>query len=93
MSDGRFFGEMIFTPFSETTVSDPFVSSVLPPESPARSMITEPGAMFFTPCSVIRIGARRPGIRAVVMITSCFVAFSSSASRTCWFSSSVSGRA
>ena len=45
------------------------------------------------PCLVIRIGAGRPGIWAVVMITSCLPAFSASASRTCSFSSSVSGRA
>ena len=49
--------------------------------------------MLATACAVIRIGALRPGIWAVVMITSCLVAFSASASRTCSFSSSVSGRA
>ena len=49
--------------------------------------------MFATAWAVIRIGAARPGIWAVVMITSWRAAFSASASRTCSFSSSVSGRA
>ena len=49
--------------------------------------------MFATASAVISIGAGRPGIWAVVMITSCLAAFSASASRTCSFSSSVSGRA
>ena len=93
MSDGRLTGEITFTPLSETTVLPASVSSQLPPESPARSTITEPGAMLATACLVSRVGAGRPGIWAVVMITSCFAAFSASASRTCSFSSSVSGRA
>ncbi len=62
MSEGRFTGEMTFTPLSETTVSPASVSSQLPPESPARSTITEPGAMFATASRVSRIGAGRPGI-------------------------------
>ncbi len=93
MSLGRFAGAITFTPLSETTVVRASVSSQLPPESPARSTITEPGAMLATACFVSRIGAGRPGISAVVMITSCLAAFSASASRTCSFSSSVSGRA
>ena len=92
MSLGRLRGAMILTP-SASTVWPASVSSLLPPVSPARSMITEPGAMFAIACLVIRIGAGRPGIWAVVMITFCFVAFSASASRTFSFSSSVRGRA
>jgi hypothetical protein len=46
-----------------------------------------------TPSAVTSNGAGRPGIAAVVMITSCFLAFSPIASRTWAFSSSVSGRA
>ena len=62
MSEGRLSGEITLTPFSETIVSPASVSSQLPPESPARSTITEPGAMLATACSVISIGAGRPGI-------------------------------
>ena len=93
MSDARFAGAITLTPLSETTVLRASVNSQLPPESPARSMITEPGFMFSTAWRVKRIGASRPGICAVVMITSCLPAFSASASRTCSFSSSVRGRA
>ena len=92
ISLGRLSGAMILTPPS-TTVSPAFVSSQLPPDSPARSTITEPGCMPRTASAVIRSGAGRPGIWAVVMITSCRAAASASASRTCSFSSSVSGRA
>ena len=52
-----------------------------------------PGCMPRTASAVISSGAGRPGICAVVMITSCRAAASASASRTCSFSSSVSGRA
>ena len=47
---GRLTGAITLTPFSETTVSPASVSSQLPPESPARSTITEPGPMFATAC-------------------------------------------
>ena len=67
--------------------------SCSPPVSAARSRITDPGPMLATPAAVIRVGAARPGIAAVVMITSRLAAFASIASRTCWFSSSVRGRA
>ena len=46
-----------------------------------------------TASAVISSGAGRPGIAAVVTMMSCLAAFSVSASRTCAFSSSVSGRA
>ena len=59
-----------FTPPS-TTVSPALVSSQLPPVSAARSTITEPGAIAATASAVISVGAGRPGIGAVVMITSC----------------------
>src|SRR6476620_11173805 len=71
---------MIFTPFS-TTVSPGFDPSTLPPVSAARSMITEPGAMPRTASAVISSGAGRPGIWAVVMITSCRFAAAASAPR------------
>ena len=76
-----------------STVWPACVSSQLPPLSPARSTMTEPGDMFRTASAVSSVGAGRPGIWAVVMITSCLAALSASASRTFSFSSSVSGRA
>ena len=92
MSLTRLSGPITLTP-STSTVSPGFEGSALPPESAARSMITEPGAIPRTASSVISTGASRPGIWAVVMITSCLAAASVSASRTWSFSSSVSGRA
>ena len=83
---------MILTP-STSTVSPGFDPSTLPPVSAARSMSTEPGAMLFTASAVISRGAGRPGIWAVVMITSWRLAASPSSPRSFSFSSSVSGRA
>ena len=83
---------MIFTPFC-STVWPGFEPSTLPPVSAARSMITEPGAMLLTASAVIRRGAGRPGIWAVVMITSWRLAASPSSLRSRSFSSSVSWRA
>ena len=48
------------TPFS-TTVSPAFESSQLPPDSPARSTITEPGCMSRTASAVISSGAGAAG--------------------------------
>ena len=56
MSLARFGGAITLTPPS-STVSPALVSSQLPPLSPARSTITEPGFMLRTPSAVIRIGA------------------------------------
>ena len=53
-----------------TTISSGRVSSQLPPRSAARSTTTEPGCIASTISVVIRIGARLPGISAVVMTTS-----------------------
>ena len=59
-SRGRFSGETIFTS-CRTTVSPGSVSSQLPPASPARSTITEPGFMPSTASAVTSFGAGRPG--------------------------------
>ena len=83
---------MIFTPFS-STVSPGFEPSTFPPVSAARSTITEPGAISRTASAVISSGAGRPGIWAVVMITSWRFAASASSPRSRSFSSSVSGLA
>jgi len=45
------------------------VVSTLPPDSAAKSIVTEPGGMFITISFVISTGAFLPGINAVVMIT------------------------
>ena len=68
-SAGGFDGPMIVTPLW-TTISSGLVSSQLPPRSAARSTITDPGAIASTISVVTRIGARLPGISAVVMTTS-----------------------
>ena len=83
---------MIVTSCS-TTVSPAFVSSQLPPESPAMSTITEPGAMRLTASAVTSSGARLPGTCAVVMTMSTLAITSASAARCCSCSSSVSWRA
>ena len=59
----------MLTPFT-TTVSPGLQSSQLPPCSAARSTTTEPGFIPCTMSAVMRIGARRPGISAVVMTAS-----------------------
>ncbi len=60
-----------------THVSPAFVPSQLPPVSAARSTITEPGRIPLIASSVIRTGAFRPGMAAVVitrsMSATCFV--------------------
>ena len=50
------------------------VSAQLPPFSAARSTITEPFFMLFTISSVMRIGAGRLGMSAVVMMMSTSLA-------------------
>ena len=57
------------TPCS-TTVWPGRVSSQLPPDSDARSTITEPGFISATIAAVTSTGARRPGTFAVVITTS-----------------------
>ncbi len=61
---------MIVTPFSVTTRSPATVPTTLPPLAAAMSTITEPGFMPATISAVIRVGAGRPGISAVVMTMS-----------------------
>jgi hypothetical protein len=92
MVAGRFSGDMIFTSWRITT-SPGSVSSQLPPASPARSTITDPGFMPCTAASVTSLGAGRPGTRAVVITTS--KPLIASVSACCWRarSSSVSSRA
>ena len=60
MLAGRFSGETIFTSW-RTTVCPGSVSSQLPPASPARSTITEPGFIPSTASAVTSRGAGRPG--------------------------------
>ncbi len=92
ISLGRLTGPITLTPPS-TTVSPALVSSQLPPVSAAMSTITEPGCIPRTASAVISSGAWRPGIAAVLMITSLRLAASASSPRSFTFSSSVSGRA
>ena len=60
----------IFTPFAVVTTSPALAPSTLPPRSTARSTITEPARIGSIIAEVIRIGAVRPGISAVVMTMS-----------------------
>ena len=92
MSEGRLSGEAIVTSCL-TTVSPGSVSSQLPPASPARSTITEPGFMPSTASAVTSRGAGRPGTSAVVMTTSKRSIASASACCCLRCSSSVSSRA
>src|SRR5208282_226814 len=66
---GRLRGPAIVTPFT-TTSSPGFVSSQFPPVSAARSTMTEPGRIASTISLRTRRGALRPGIAAVVTMTS-----------------------
>ena len=68
-SAGGFDGPMIVTPLC-TTISSGRVSSQLPPRSAARSTTTDPGCIASTISVVMRIGARFPGMSAVVITTS-----------------------
>ena len=54
----------------DVVVSPGVVASQLPPASAARSTTTEPCRIDATIARVIRIGAGRPGIRAVEITTS-----------------------
>src|ERR1700728_518386 len=92
MLAGRFKGETIFTSCL-TTVWPGSVSSQLPPDSPAKSTITEPGFMPRTASAVTNLGAGRPGTSAVVMTTSKPLIASGSACCCCARSCSVSSRA
>ena len=60
MLAGRFSGETILTSW-RTTVSPGSVSSQLPPASPARSTITEPGFIPSTASAVTSLRRRAPG--------------------------------
>ena len=62
-------GATIVTP-STVVVSPGVVASQLPPASAARSTTTEPWRIDSTIARVIRIGAGRPGMSAVVITTS-----------------------
>src|SRR5262249_50324769 len=66
---GRLTAPTMVTPWT-TTRSPGLVSSQLPPCSAARSTMTAPGCIFWTMAAVTRIGARLPGMSAVVMQTS-----------------------
>ncbi len=86
--DWRFVVPMIVTPFS-TTVWPGLQSSQLPPCSAARSTMTEPGRIPRTISAVMRMGARRPGMSAVVMQASDLAMWRFTASACFCFSSSV----
>ena len=62
-------GAMIVTSYL-TTVSPGTLSSQLPPCSPARSTITDPGRIALTVSALTSTGAGLPGTSAVVMMTS-----------------------
>src|SRR5205807_6974150 len=66
---GRFTGPRIATPPCITWVPA-WVSSQFPPDSAARSTITDPGRIPSTAARVTRIGARLPGLAAVEITTS-----------------------
>ncbi len=71
MRPGRLVQPTIFTPLAVVTTSFGLEPSTLPPASTARSMMTEPGFIDATCAAVTSLGAGRPGIRAVVITTSC----------------------
>src|SRR5207253_8392518 len=84
---GRLRGPRMTTP-SRRTSAPGSVTSQFPPVSAARSTITEPGFMPRTASLVIRIGARLPGIAAVVITTSAsFTCCAMKASSRRWVSS------
>ena len=64
------------TPFSVTYFSPGRVSSQFPPVAAARSTMSLPGRMLATISAVIRRGAGRPGMAAVVMMMSTSLACS-----------------
>ena len=73
---------MIVTPLAVTTASPATVPSTLPPLAAAMSTITLPLLIVATISAVIRRGAGRPGISAVVMTMSMsgiWLAYSASA--------------
>ena len=90
---GRLSGAVTTTPLSVSIVSPGFERAQLPPCSPARSTTTVPGRIAPTASSSTRIGARRPGTKAVVMMTSASAMKRLSSSRWARCSSSVSARA
>ena len=61
----------IFTPLAVTATSPSLAPSTLPPCSMARSTITDPAFMEATWAALTSLGARRPGMRAVVITMSC----------------------
>ena len=72
---GRLVGELIITLPIITSLPN-FVSSVLPPEDPAKSKITLPNFISLIVLLSIKIGAFLPGIIAVVIIISISFALS-----------------
>ena len=76
---------MIRTPLSLTTIWSATESSQLPPFAAAMSTMTLPGFIVATISAVMRRGAGRPGISAVVMMMStsaACAAYSSAALRS-----------
>src|SRR6185312_1658687 len=87
---GRLSSPTMVTP-SSVTVSPGRVSSQFPPASAARSTITEPARIPRAASAVMRTGAGRPGMSAVVMTASDSATWRamSSCSRSCWSSESA----
>jgi hypothetical protein len=70
-------------PLTATVTSSPgTLPSTFPPDSAARSTITEPARMPASITLVMSRGAGRPGIAAVVMMMSDSA--TCGASRSCW---------
>jgi len=72
---------MHLTPLGVVISSSATVVSMFPPASAARSTVTDPAPILATMSFVIMIGAARPGINAVEMITSTSAHCSVSISR------------
>ena len=76
---------MMVTPFSVTTTWSATEPSTLPPCAAAMSTMTEPRFISATSAAVIRRGAARPGMSAVVMTMSTSAAcaeYSAAAARS-----------
>ena len=71
MREGQLRWPTILTPFFVVTISPALAPSTLPPRSTAKSISTLPGFIEATIFLVIKIGAARPGISAVVITMSC----------------------
>mmetsp|Transcript_42886 Transcript_42886/g.81801 ORF Transcript_42886/g.81801 Transcript_42886/m.81801 type:complete len:294 (-) Transcript_42886:1086-1967(-) len=83
MREGKSVNPRHVTPACTTAFSGTVVAT-LPPASAARSTMTDPGLMLSTISLVMSTGAARPGMSAVVMMTST--------SRACSANNAISAR-